>query len=336
MKIGKFEVIDFLGNGNFGTVFKAHDTLLDVERAIKIIDAKKPQEFIDAINEAQILEKCRHKHIVDIKEINILEAKGAPHPCITMEYLKNGSVQAFLEKNFISVRLAIKIITDCLFGLEHAHAQDILHRDIKPGNILFDNNYDAKLSDFGLAYGLAHQTFNFNGYKTHLPLEVLEGSIQDELSDLYAMGITLYRLINNFETLSLPFINKTDWEKGLKKEKFPSRVYEPYIPEKITRLVNKSIRADRTRRFQNCLEFRQALQKISLAIDWQPLNNDKWIGKLANDNYEIELILKKSGYSIDFKKNNRKINNFCCVQIKTEQQAREEFFKIIRETTLKI
>ncbi|MGC4041974.1 MAG: protein kinase [Flavobacterium sp.] len=129
MNIGKFTTIGYIGGGNFGKVFRATDTLLNVERAIKIIQAQNPQEFINAINEAQILERCHHKHIVDIKEIDILDVKGTPYPCITTEYLSNGSAQGYLEKKFISVHFAIQIITDCLFGLEHAHGQGITHRE---------------------------------------------------------------------------------------------------------------------------------------------------------------------------------------------------------------
>ena len=68
MDIGKYTTIGFIGGGNFGKVFRATDNLLNAERAIKLISVKNPQEFIDAINEAQILEKCRHKNIVDIKK----------------------------------------------------------------------------------------------------------------------------------------------------------------------------------------------------------------------------------------------------------------------------
>ncbi|HET6226102.1 MAG TPA: serine/threonine-protein kinase, partial [Bacteroidia bacterium] len=194
MDIGKFKTIGYVGGGNFGKVFRVKDTLLNVERALKIINVQNAQGFIDAINEAQILEKCRHTHIVDIKEIDIHDVNGSQYPCIATEYLKNGSAQSYLEKKFITVKFSLKIVCDCLFGLEYAHGKGVLHRDIKPGNILFNDNWYAKLSDFGLAYGLAHQAFNFVGYTSHLPPEVLENTAQDELSDLYSMGVTFFRL----------------------------------------------------------------------------------------------------------------------------------------------
>lgn len=336
MDVGKFKSIGYIGGGNFGKVFRVEDTLLKVERAIKLIQVKNPKEFIDAINEAQILERCRHTHIVDIKEIDIHEIDGNPFPCITTEYLKNGSVQGYLEQNFISVQKSIQIISEVLIGLEHAHNQGVFHRDIKPGNILFSDNWQAKLADFGLAYGLEHQTFNFAGYNAHLPPEVLEGLAQDELSDLYSMGITFHRLLNNMPSLNINFNNDNDWLKALKKEQFPERKYQHHIPNQIIKVVLKSIKAIRGKRFQNCLEFRQALQKIKLGIEWEPISENIWLGKYRNENFEINIYSKNTGYFIDFKRNGRKILNKCCERISTIEIAKDEFYKLIRETTLKI
>lgn len=336
MDVGKFKSIGFIGGGNFGNVFRVQDTLLNVERAMKIIRVKNPKEFIDAINEAQILEKCKHNHIVDIKEIDIHEISGNPYPCIATEYLKNGSVQGYLEKNFVTVQKSIQIISEALFGLEHAHGQGVFHRDIKPGNILFSDNWQAKLSDFGLAYGLAHQSFNFAGYSAHLPPEVLQLVAQDAISDLYSMGVTFHRLLNNMASLPLTFADDAQWLKALQKEKFPERVYDIHIPEQVIKVVKKSIKAERGSRYQNCLQFRQALQKIPLAVEWFPIDKDNWKGLYKKETFELNLYYKRTGYFIDFKRNGRKVNNKCCVGIGTETIARQEFFKTIRETTINV
>lgn len=336
MDIGKFTTIGFIGGGNFGKVFRAKDNLLAVERAIKLISVQNPQEFINAINEAQILEKCRHRNIVDIKEIDIHQIQNNPVPCIAMEYLSKGSAQGFLEKNFVTVKKAIKITSDVLFGLEHAHNEGIFHRDIKPGNILFSDNLTAKLSDFGLAYGLANQPFAFAGYNSHLPPEVLEGVGQDELSDIYSLGITFYRLINNITTLNVPYANDADWLNAVKREKFPKREFQPHIPKSVLRVLRKSMKPNRNDRYKTCLEFRQALQKIKLAVNWSYVSDGHWRGKCGSDNYELKRYSKRTGYFIDFTKNSRKDNNHCCSQIPDETTAKKEFFKIIQETTLSV
>ena len=137
--IGKFEVLESIGSGCFGEVFKVKDTILEAERALKIIKVTDPDGFIKAFNEAKILEKCKHNNIVDIKEADIVKTEKGVFPYIVTEYLKNGSVQSYLGNNFISVHQSIKIISEALLGVEHAHNQGILHRDIKPGNILFSD-----------------------------------------------------------------------------------------------------------------------------------------------------------------------------------------------------
>lgn len=336
MDIGKYKSIGYVGGGNFGEVYRVQDTYLDVERAIKIIKVKNPAGFIDAINEAQILEKCRHNHIVDIKEIDIHQIGGYAYPVITTEYLKNGSVQGLLEKNFITVQQSIQIISDVLFGLEHAHLQGVFHRDIKPGNILIADNGQAKLSDFGLAYGLAHQTFSFAGYTAHLPPEVLEGVAQDALSDLYSMGVTFHRLVNNIAHLPKVVADTNKLLKALQKEKFPERIYQMYVPDQVIKVVKKSIKADRGSRFQNCLQFRQALQKIPLAIDWFPVDNDTWNGFNNGEKFELNLYKNRHGFSIEFRRNGRRQKDKCFSGIENEGKARDEFFKIIRETTIKV
>jgi serine/threonine protein kinase len=336
MDIGKFSPISYIGGGQFGVVLKVFDSLLNVERALKVVIVQNAKEFIAGINEAQILEKCRHNHIVDIKEIDVYQLYGNNYPCITTEYLMNGSAQNYLENNFVTTRKAVQIITDVLFGLEKAHSQGILHRDIKPGNILFADNGQSKLSDFGLAYGLPHQSFGFAGYNSHLPPEVLERVTQDKVSDLYSTGITFYRLLNNLAKLYLPFANISEWLEALKKEKFPVRIYKPHIPDIVLKISKKAIKAEHGKRYQNCLQFRQALQKVPLAIEWSPLDENTWTGIFGSDTYELIRYSKRAGYCIDYKRNNRRVNNMSIERISNENRAIDLFYNIIKKTTISI
>jgi serine/threonine protein kinase len=339
-EIGKFSVIGPLGKGNFGFVFHVLDPLLDAERAVKVImleEAYTAEEFIESFNEAKILEMCRHTHIVEVKEVDVYEFKGRKLPCITTEYLKNGSVQGLLEKQFVSVQDTCKTIIDVLFGLEHAHSQNIHHRDIKPGNILYNDNWRAKLSDFGLAFGLEGQAFNFAGYNAHLPPEVLANTAQDELSDIYSLGITFYRMINNLVSLDIPYINKQQLLKAINKEKFPDRLYSDHIPDAVKKIVNKAMKPDRSKRFMSCLAFRQAIQKIKFGIDWRPIDQTNWTGIHNSQKYTLQLFeTKKSKYSIEFKRNERRVQEYCYVNILDEATAVSEFYKLISYTTLHI
>jgi serine/threonine protein kinase len=328
-KINKFAIIDFLGNGVFGFVFHAFDPFLKVDRAIKLIKVPKPDKFVQAVKEAQTLESCRHKHIVDVKEVDVAIYEGAPYVYIAMEYLAKGSVQKYLEKRFISVAESLKVISEALLGLEHAHNNDILHRDIKPANMLIGDNDDIKLSDFGLAIDYHIDPSDTFGYRPHQPLEVIKGNPMNKLSDIYAMGITLYRLLNNIEKLNFKFGSVIEWEKAVKQKKFPDRNYLHHIPNKIVKIVNKSIHNSVEKRFQTTTEFRQAIEKLKIIIDWRLIDENHWIG----NGCEIIKYSNRNGWLIDFKKNGRRIKDNCFKNL-TENEVEEQFYRIIRDTTL--
>lgn len=335
-KIGKFQIIDFLGNGNFGDVFQAYDPLLKVDRAIKLIKTPKPEKFVQAVKEAQTLETFRHKHIVDVKEVNIAVYEGIPCVCIAMEYLAKGSVEKYLKKRFISIHESCKIISESLLGLEHAHNGNVLHRDIKPGNILFGDNGEAKLSDFGLAIDYHVDPSNILGYRPHQPLEVINGNPMDKLSDIYAMGITFFRLLNKIDSWPFNFSTVSEWRKAVKENRYPKRIYLPHIPRKIKIIVNKAINNDIKKRYQTVRDFRQAIEKTIVPVDWRPLTDEHWIGTSSNSHkYEIIRVKKKNGWSIDFKRNGRRIKVLCFKNL-SNLEVKNKFFNIIRESYTQI
>lgn len=148
--IDKYQLIKPLGSGHFGQVFHAFDRALMTEKAIKVLKVTDPTQFLQHLEEAQILRACTHKHIVTINEANIFPVNGEQRVVLDLEYIPEGSLEGAMEARWVSAKEAITYIRGTLSGLEHAHAQGILHRDIKPGNILLAPNA-AKLSDFGLA-----------------------------------------------------------------------------------------------------------------------------------------------------------------------------------------
>lgn len=331
-QIGKYDVIDHLGSGHFGDVFLCFDPFLQKERAIKVIKVPDPVAFVKAIKEGQTLDICRHKHIVELKDVDVAMFRGEVVVMIVMEYLAKGSIQKHIEKRFISVKESCKIIQESLLGLEHAHIANFLHRDIKPGNILFGDGGEAKLSDFGLSINY-HEGSDTHGYRPHQPLEVIEGAAMDKLSDIYAMGITFYRLINNTNEIQFTFTSKEEWRKAVKKDLYPPRIFLLHIPEKIIRIISKSINKDKKKRYQNCAAFRQALEKLVFFIDWIALDENNWIGKSNADAFRIERIKNRGGYSVEFRRNNRKDNSRSAV-FNNEIDANNHLIEMIKSTTL--
>lgn len=331
--IDKFQILDHLGNGFFGHVFLCYDPFLQKEIALKVIKVPDPYEFVNAVKEGQTLDLCRHKHIVDVKDVRATFYNTEPVVIIVMEYLSKGSIQKHIEKRFISVKESCKIIQQSLLGLEHAHNNNVLHRDVKPGNIMFGDNGEAKLSDFGLAINYHSDPSDILGYRPHQPIEVIEGNPMDKQSDIYATGITFYRLLNNTNKLSFNFKIREEWLKAVKKDLFPPRQFLHHIPDKILKILNKSINKSKTIRFQNCTEFRQTLEKINFNIDWYYLDNNNWTGHNNTASFTLNKYKKRTGWVIDYKKNGLRRSEYCFTNL-PEDKVEEIFFNIIKDTNI--
>jgi len=332
--IDKFQIIDHLGNGCFGDVYLCYDPFLLKEIAVKVIKVPDPDKFVNAVKEGRTLDICRHKHIVDVKDVRATVYNAEHVVIIVMEYLSKGSIQKHIEKRFISVMESCRIIQQSLLGLEQAHNNNVLHRDVKPGNIMFGDNGEAKLSDFGLSIDYHSDPSDDLGYRPHQPLEVIEGNPMDKLSDIYATGITLYRLLNNTSKLPFTFTSIDEWKKAVKKDLFPPRTFLPHIPEKVLKVLNKSIHKNKSTRYQNCTEFRQAVEKLNFDIDWVYFDNDNWTGHNNGDTFTLNKHRKRTGWVIDFKKNGIRKNEHCFANL-PDDRIDKEFYDIIKSTNLR-
>ena len=319
MQIGKYLRQQHLGNGAFGDVFLANDIALGTIKAIKIIGVKNPNEFMDKLEEAQILHKCKHKHIVTVNEAGIYEVEGEQKVIIDMEYLPRGSFERAIKDYSVSIQDSINYTINCLLALEHAHNQGILHRDIKPANILLCD-YGAKLSDFGLATVLENGAISSPqkyAYTTHLAPEYFFEKEATTLTDIYAMGITLFRacnyMINNW---SLAIQNVPNVDDILMKGKLLDAIgYYDFIPSKVKRIIKKACSANPNTRYKSAFEMRQALEKLRPQINWYIKNQNSWQGafRQTGKNFTAILIEKPSNFQVEIKQNNRRISSDCKV-----------------------
>ena len=165
---------------------------------------------------------------------------------------------------------------DVLRALGHAHSRDIVHRDVKPANILIGNAGEAKLSDFGLALpdlqSLNVAQLKQYQYVLHLAPEVRRIQDYTPLSDIYAAGVTMYRLVNGDS--NLPQITPDQAQRLARRGEFPSRNgYREFVPQALKRIINKALNVDPGMRYQSADEMRHALERQVLLVDWSEMTS---------------------------------------------------------------
>jgi serine/threonine protein kinase len=237
---GRYVLDEELGSGHFGEVWRAQDTLLNTTVAVKLTE--KEVELDAVIIEAQVLKHLqRHDRVVSIQNIDV----SPPRPFIVMDYLEAGAVERRLERGEVSLLQAIRWVRDALDGLNFVHSMGIIHRDIKPGNLLIDHRGSVVLSDFGLAEDTIRNVIaNEALYVPHAAPELLQGQPSTVASDIFAMGCTLYRLA----TGEHPFEDKEQTLAGEFTE--PHRL-NPQLPMRFTRVVKRALASQPQERYQD-------------------------------------------------------------------------------------
>lgn len=285
-----------LGNGAFGEVWLGDDRALGVQRAIKFIPPHKIKDPTNFYEEPQTLVALKHDNVIEITDAG-KTADGQLY--IAMEYYPEGSISDKTKGGVVELKESIRLGADICRGLEYAHAQGFVHRDIKPANVIIDNNGHARLSDFGLATRVdLDGTASPYGYWGHLAPEVITDDITDKRTDIYALGVTLYRLVNGDSYLPMT-IDPDDLLEMIKEGTFPNRNhYRPFVPTQVRTVINRALNLNPDKRFQNASDLRHALEKIPVYTSWLPRtipNGTEWTCKVGSMNYLARSIRQGQG-----------------------------------------
>lgn len=295
----KMTMFDFkkrLGAGNFGEVWLAVNKALNSVCALKCIPPDRTPNALNFFQEAQFLKLAEHPNIVLVNEAGTLE-DGRIY--LSMEYLEKGSLEDETKGAFVKLTRARKIMCEVLRGLEYAHSKGIVHRDVKPANILIGHSLEGKLSDFGLARPRTIDTKETTTlkdylYVLHLAPEVRTLPDYTHLSDIYSCGVTLYRLVNGDSYL--PRMSE-DLLAKIRKGKYPDRSkYRMFIPRSLRLIINKSMSVDPKERYQSAEAMRRALEKIKICINWdeQGLSEGThWISGHKGCCYQVAMVKDK-------------------------------------------
>lgn len=259
----RYEIIKTIGEGGMANVYLANDTILDRKVAIKVLrgDLSNDEKFIRRFKrEALSVSNLSHPNIVEVYDVG--EEDGNYY--IVMEYIEGKTLKQLLQKRgALTLNEVIDIMTQLTDGLAHAHEAYIIHRDIKPQNIMIEDNGLVKITDFGIAMALNStqltQTNSVMGSVHYLPPEQANGKGSTVKSDIYSLGILMYELL----TGSVPFKGDTAVEIALKhmKEKIPSiRKQNPTIPQSIENIVLKATAKNPKNRYDNVRDMYKDLQ----------------------------------------------------------------------------
>jgi len=266
----QYEIMGKLGQGGMGVVYKGKDRNLQRLAALKIL----PPGFADQneearkrfVREARSAAKLIHQNVVTVFEAG--EESGLCY--IAMEFIAGPSVQALLKKQKrIEPKIAVKIIEDAAQGLEFAHNVELIHRDVKPDNILLHPSGMAKVADFGLAKSTEGDTANITGTghivgtPHYMSPEQCEGKEIDRRSDIYSLCVTLYHML----TGEPPFQAKSTMAILHKHVYDPvpdPRDVAPEIPERLAKVVMRGMAKEPEERFASAKALIDELQALDL------------------------------------------------------------------------
>jgi serine/threonine-protein kinase len=257
-KIGKYTILSQIGKGGMGVVYKAFDPTIGRTLAIKTIrfddcgpQMAREEAQVRFLREARSIGSLSHPNIVTIYEVG--EDQGMSF--IAMEYVEGSSLEDLLNngKKF-SQNEAIRLIIQLADALGHAHRRDIVHRDVKPGNILIDQEGRPRLVDFGIARISASTVTKANaimGTPHYMSPEQIRGKPVDCRADIFSVGAILYELLTSEKAFLGDQISTVIY-KIVNEEPLPLRSYVKDLPSGLDAIVRKALAKDPDKRYQTC------------------------------------------------------------------------------------
>jgi len=279
---GRYQIIEELGHGGMGKVYRALDKKLNEEVALKLI---KPEIASDKDtltlfqNELKTARKISHPHVGRMYEL--MEDQGLHF--ITMEYIAGQDLRGLIKQTGqLTIGKAVAIAKDVCEGLAEAHGLGVVHRDLKPGNILIDKDGNARIMDFGIARSLSGKGITgagvMMGTPEYMSPEQVEGKDVDQRSDIYSLGVILYEML----TGKVPFEGETPLSVAHKqKYEIPEdpTAFNAQIPENLSRLILKCLEKDKEKRYRRTEELGAELENIArgVSIPEHPLPKRKTV-----------------------------------------------------------
>jgi serine/threonine-protein kinase len=272
-KLEKYEVLDEIGHGGMATVYRARDSSLDRFVALKVLHPhlqRTSEARARFTREAKSVARLRHPHILEIYDYS---GEASDETYIAAELLTGPTLKDFvLEHKEVPPEVAVCIAVQLADALAEAHAKGIIHRDVKPENVLIHEDRCVKLTDFGIAHMVDTHTFTATGQilgsPGHMAPEQVEGGTCDVRSDVFSLGTVLYFCA----TGRLPFIGRNPHHllKLLLEGEYPDPLrLRPVVGEELARIVNTALARAPADRYQSAAEMAEELRAflVEMGID---------------------------------------------------------------------
>ena len=259
--LNRYEILEQIGEGGMATVYKAKCHTLDRLVAIKVLKSEyaEDEEFVKKfMMECQSAAKLNHPNIVGIYDFHEIELDGKPVYFIVMEYIDGITLKELIEKKgFIPEEEAVDIALQILEALKEAHSHGVIHRDIKPHNIMISKSGIVKVTDFGIARATSNHTMTTTmdaiGSVHYFSPEQARGAFTDQRTDIYSFGIVFYEML----TGKRPFVGEnpvTIAMKHIQEDITPPGELNEDISEGVERVVLKCTMKKQAERYQNVEE----------------------------------------------------------------------------------
>ena len=266
---GRYQVIEELGHGGMGRVYRVLDKKLNEEVALKLIKSEiaSDRETIERFsNELKLARRIGHKNVGRMYEL--MESDGGHF--ITMEYVAGEDLKSFIRRSRqLAMATAVAIGKQVAEGLAEAHRLGVVHRDLKPGNIMIDKDGNARIMDFGIARSLGGKGITgagaVIGTPEYMSPEQVEGKEAAPSSDIYSVGVILYQMV----TGRVPFEGDTPLSVAVKQKTEAPRspqTINPQVPDELDRAILRCLEKNREKRYQTAEELISDLDKVEKGI----------------------------------------------------------------------
>ncbi len=261
--VGPYKIIQYLGQGGMATIYRAQQVTLDRDVALKVIHPalKDDQSFLLRFKrEASIVAKLNHPNIVPVYDFG--EFEGVSY--IVMRYIEGQTLKDILTDQKLGTKQILDILRPVADALAYAHSRGVLHRDVKPSNVLIDNEGNVYLADFGLARIAQSNDSTLSqdmiiGSPQYISPEQGKGEAADDRSDIYSLAVVVYEMF----TGHIPFAGDTPYTTILSHINDPlppPRQFNAKIQPAVEQVLVKALAKDRDQRFRNVREFMRALE----------------------------------------------------------------------------